>query len=347
MIEHIKPYLTWRESLATARYLRSGRYLTESVYTEELEHQLANFLGVKYVSMVPSGTSALYLSLLASGVGPGDKVIVPDLTMIATVNAVRMTGATPVLVDVEEFDYCLDVSKANTLKKAKALIHVELNGQAGDLYDIKQFCKKNNVIFIEDSCQAFGSKYGDKYLGSFSRFAAFSLGFHKIITTGQGGFVVSHTKKDYETVEKLKDFGRLEGGNDIHDTLGFNFKFTDVQAVIGLEQMKSIEWRIEKKRQIFEWYWDYKLETGYVPWFIELMTDRRDEVYNALKDKGIATRKMYPPVHTQKMYRKNSKQYPIATRVSRRGLWLPSSLSLRKRDVKFIRRIVDEALQGH
>lgn len=332
MIEHIKPYITRHERRAVNKYLKSGRYLTESIYTEQLEQELAAFLGVQYVSMVPNGTSALYLSLLAAGVGPGDKVFVPDYTMIATPNAVRMTGATPVLVDVGK-DHCLDITKVKG--KAKALIYVEINGRPGNLNEVVEYCKKNKLTLIEDSCQSFGSytKEGQK-LGTFGRFAAFSLGFHKIITTGQGGFIVSHTKKDYEAIERLKDFGRLQGGNDVHDHLGFNFKFTDLQAVIGLEQLKTIEWRIEKKKQLYEWMWGK--QPDHVPWFLEVILNDPDRIHESLREEGIATRLLYPPVHTQKIYKQRG--FPVATWVSEHGLWLPSSLHLKERDILFIKK---------
>lgn len=335
MIEHIKPYLTRNETRAVNKYLNSGRYLTESIYTEELEHELAKFLGVKYVSMVPNGTSALYLSLLAAGVGSGDKVFVPDFTMIATANAVRMTGAEPILVDVDFTTTCLDLEKVKG--KAKALIYVEFNGRSGNMKEVQKFCKKNDLILIEDSCQALGSEWGGKKLGSFGRFAAFSLGFHKIITTGQGGFVVSNTKADYETIERLKDFGRLQGGSDIHDSLGFNFKFTDLQAVIGLEQLKNIEWRMSKKQQLYKWYFDVEVDEEYVPWFIEIALAGRDKIYSNLKNHGIGSRKAYPPIHTQKIYKQEG-DFNNTIHFSNILLWLPSSLSLTKKQVNVVKK---------
>lgn len=336
MIEHIKPYITRAERKAVNKYLKSGRYLTESVYTEQFENELAAFLGVPHVSMVPNGTSALYLSLLAAGVGPGDKVFVPDYTMIATANAVRMVGAEPILVDIDEGHHCMDVATAKG--KAKALIYVEINGRAGNLEAARTYCEKNKITFIEDSCQSFGSEHNGRKLGSFGRFAAFSLGFHKIITTGQGGFIVSNNQKDYETIERLKDFGRLQGGNDVHDHLGFNFKFTDLQAVFGLEQLKTIDWRIEKKKQLFEWFWGY--QPDHVPWFLEVFVTNRDDVYEEMKEAGISTRKLYPPIHTQKIY-KSRKKFPMATSISEHGLWLPSSLHLKERQVLFIKEILN------
>ena len=336
MINHIEPYYGDAEIKAIYRYLRSGGFMTEHKVTEEFERILAKFLNVPYVSCVPNGTTALYLSLLASGIGRNDEVIVPDLTMIATPNAVKMTGAEPVLVDVDGENYCLDIEQIKITKKTKAIIYVDLNGRSGDLEEVRRYCKKHKLVLIEDACQAFGSKYEDKYLGTFGKFGCFSLGFHKIITTGQGGFIVTHTKKDYQTIERLKDFGRLKGGNDIHDYLGFNFKFTDLQAVIGIEQLKTIGWRINKKRQIYRWYHGVEAPEGSVPWFIEYYGSDRDKVYVKLMKKGIGCRKMYPPIHTQKIYKNGS--FPWAQDAANNILWLPSSLSLTYKKVDYIKK---------
>ena len=336
MINHVEPYYGKAEQQAMDKYLKSGGFMTEHTVTEEFEKRLATFLGVPYVSCVPNGTSALYLSLLASGVGEGDIVFVPDLTMIADANAVFMVGATPMLVDID-FDLCLDIEKVPNLGHVKAMIYVDFNGRSGDIRKVKSYCRKNNIILIEDACQALGSKHKDKYLGTFGRFGCFSLGFHKIITTGQGGFIVTHTKADYEAIERLKDFGRIKGGNDIHDHLGFNFKFTDLQAVIGIEQLKTIEWRMKKKRQIYKWYHDVEAPEGYVPWFIEYFSFHRNEMYKYLMKKGIGCRKMYPPISSQEIYGGTCENMTTQN-ASDTILWLPSSLSLTKKQVDYIRR---------
>lgn len=338
MINHIEPYYGIKEQKAMNKYLKSGGFMTEHGVTEEFEKMLAKFLGVPYVSCVPNGTSAIYLSLLASGIGKGDRVLVPDLTMIATANAVRMTGAEPILVDIDAFNFCLDLGMAMVQPDdaVKAMIYVDLNGRSGDMKAVKRFCKLYHLTLIEDACQSLGSKHKGQYLGTFGRFGCFSLGFHKIITTGQGGFIVTHNKKDYESIERLKDFGRVKGGSDIHDYLGFNFKFTDLQAVIGIEQLKTIEWRMEKKRQLYKWYFDEEAEEGYVPWFIEYIGFDRDEVYEKLMSKKIGCRKMYPPIHSQKIYENGN--FPNAENISEMVLWVPSSLSLTKKQVDMIRR---------
>lgn len=335
MIPHIQPFYGKAEKKAIARYLNSEGYLTEHTYTKKFEAKLANFLKVPYVSLVPSGTTALYLALVAS-LPKGSRVLVPDLTMIATYNAVVAAGMKPVLIDVD-LNGCLDFEQIPYKYKGRvdAVIYVELNGRSGDMKKIVKLCKKSKIVLIEDSCQALGSKYKDQYLGTFGKYGCFSLGFHKIITTGQGGFIVSHTKKDYKAIERLKDFGRLKGGNDIHDHYGLNFKYTDLQAVFGLAQLKTIEQRMAKKRQIYKWYLGVEAPEGYIPWFMEYEATNVGAVFNKLNKLGIGCRKMYPPLHTQKSI-KETGSFFNATTLSEIILWLPSSLSLTKKEVNYI-----------
>lgn len=329
IIPHITPRYGRNEMRAIQKYLRSGGFLTEYKYTEKFEQKLAHFLKVPYVSLVPNGTLALILALAC--LPKKSKVAVPNLTMIATYNAVVSTGNIPVLVDVDIYG-CLDLEKIK--ESVDAIIYVSLNGRSADMEMVQEYCKDRNIVLIEDACQALGSKSNDQYLGTFGRFGCFSLGFHKIITTGQGGFIVSHTKKDYEAIERLKDFGRLKGGNDVHDYFGLNFKFTDLQAVFGLEQLKTIEWRIQKKRQLYKWYHDFSVAPGYTPWFIEYLGDAKKTKIKLAK-LGIESRQMYPPLNTQKSINIKG-DFPYSHTISKQVLWLPSSLDLTRWEVNRI-----------
>jgi perosamine synthetase len=335
-IPQMEPLIDKATRDAVSRYMKSGGFLTEYKECERFERLLAEFLGVKYVSVVPSGTAALYLALKASGIGEGDTVLVPDLTMAATANAVIMAGAEPVLVDVDINTECMDIDAIDD-GLYDAMIYVDFNGRGGNIREVKAFCKEYGTIFIEDACQALGSKSGGKYLGTFGKYGCFSLGFHKIITTGQGGFIVSHNKKDYEAIERLKDHGRLAGGKDIHDEVGFNFKFTDLQAVVGIAQLKTIKQRIAKKRKLYEWYWGEKIKSGWVPWMIDLGYAPRDLAIEHLRDNNVIARPFYPPLHTQKPYNRTCSSFPNATVLSKMSLWLPSSLTLTKKQVQYIR----------
>lgn len=348
-INQIEPLITQNEINAMTEYLQSGSWLTEHKKTEEFEQMIADFLGIKYCVVVTSGTVALYLSLMALGISERDKVIVPDYTMIATPNAVEWAGGTTRLCDVDRDTLCLDIDKASSYTfMTSAMIYVSVNGRSGDMDKVVDFCKSNGLYLIEDACQAFGSKWNDKYLGTFGDIGVFSFTPHKIITTGQGGAVVTDNEDIYDKVKKLKDFCRVKPGIDIHTGIGYNFKFTDLQAVIGIEQMKRIYTRIQNKKDIYETYQEELSGVDFiemlsvdfnntVPWFVDILlkdVDRGDFI-SYLKDNGIGARVFYPPIHTQQPYLDYIAS-DIVTDVSQRGVWLPSSLGLSLEDIRYV-----------
>jgi len=355
-IHQIEPWVGIRERAALDRYIRSGGWLTEFNKTQEFEKIVARFLGVKYAIATNNGTVALFLALRAVGIKNGDEVIVPDFTMIATPNAVVLAGATPVLAEIEKDSLCLDSKKLRRTKKTKALIYVSINGRAGNIEAVKRWCAKNKIHFIEDACQAFGSKQGGKFLGTFGELGCFSMSPHKIITTGQGGFVVTNSKNLYEKVKRLKDFGRLKGGEDYHETLGFNFKFTDVQAVLGIGQIANIKERISRKKKLFKLYQkelsDVK-EVEFIktnlkhttPWFVDILVPakNRSALIKHLKKHNIGSRPFYPPINTQPIYKRYAKtKFPVSKQLSAQGVWLPSSLTLTKKEVQLVCRRIRE-----
>jgi len=344
------------------RYLRSGGWLTEFHETARLEQTISEFLGVKYAVMTNNGTVALALGLMALGIKEGDEVIVPDFTMIATPNAVRMVGAKPVFADIDEGSLCMSPRNLPISKKTKALMHVSLNGRAGEIHEIRKICKKHGIYFIEDSCQAFTSRHKNKYLGTFGELGFFSLSPHKIVTTGQGGVVVTNKKSLYEKVKRLKDFGRLQGGADWHEALGYNFKFTDVQAVIGIGQMSNIKERIKRKKELYRLYQEKLAGIGQVqfvktdlaqttPWFVDILVPGQDRLalIEHMKENGIGSRPFYPSINTQPIYKGFSKRkFPVSEKITTQGLWLPSSPFLKKKDVEYvcskIKRFFEDAI---
>lgn len=351
-IHQVEPYITENEKRAVADYLDSGGWITEFRQTQKFEEMIAEFVGTRYATVVTSGTAALYLSLLAAGIGPGDKVLVPNYTMIATPNVVVWAGAEPVLVDVEPDTLCMDIDKAPVDAATKALMYVPINGRSGNMQKVVDFCSRNNLLLIEDACQALGSTYKGKYLGTFGDLSTYSFTPHKIITTGQGGVVVTNDEKLHNKIKKLKDFHRTSPGKDQHDGIGFNFKFTDLQAVLGLEQMKAINSRIALKKEIFSRYGSKLAAVEEVtflsidlqdmtPWFVDPIVPSmqiRDKLMDYLKKQGIGSRPYYPPVNHQEMY--SSKQpkgsLPVSEGIVGRGLWLPSSMSLKNEEIDYV-----------
>lgn len=349
-IPQTEPLIGEKEKEAMHEYMESGAWLIEYKKTEEFEKRICEFTGSKHCVAVNNGTVALTLSLLAAGVKHGDEFLVPDLTMIASANCGKLFGAEPVFVDVEEKTLCMDMDLAEKAltPETKALVYVSLNGRSGDMHKAKKFCDEHDLAFIEDSAQSLGSFYAGKHLGTFSDAGIFSFTPHKIITTGEGGAAITNDSSIYDRLKKLKNFGRTRSGTDIHETIGFNFRFSDLQAVIGIEQIKTLRDRIKRKKEIYRMYrreldgtvdfLDTDLEST-TPMLVDIYADDAGQLAPYLEKKGIGTRRVYPPIHSQKAY-SIKKRFPIAEEYSRRGLWLPSSLKLTDEQIMRICSII-------
>lgn len=350
MIPQIEPWITPKDQDLVNLYLKSGGWITEHKTTNIFEAEIASYVGSRYATMVPSGTTALYLALEALELRR-KRVIVPNYTMIATINAVIAAGAQPIVADVDPKSFCLDLKK---LEPCDAVIYVAINGRSDGLEKLAKKCKSSNTYLIEDACQAFGSKTDkEKYVGTIGDIGVYSFTPHKIITTGQGGAIVTNNKEVTKAIRQLKDFGRVEPGVDLHTAFGMNYKFTDLQASLGISQLSTIEVRTSIKRDILRRYRSNLKDTrfeipegnceGYVPWFVEILckdkTDR-DYVGQVLKGKQIGSRPFYPILSTQPVFSGLNGSYLPQTNglsnsknISERGLWLPSSCCLEKEEI--------------
>ena len=334
MIVQYAPEFGVEERQAVTDYMASGAWLTEHVETELFEAALADTVGVPYVSAVNNGTISLSLALLALGLKPGDRVVVPDLTMIATAFAVQLIGCVPVLCDVDPSDLCLDLERAIDRlldSSAKAVIYVSLNGRshsAADLIAFRGDLHSYNAYLVEDAAQSLGSYTPDgRPLGSLGDISSLSFSPHKIISTGQGGAILTSDPALHQRVERLKDFGRLTGGEDIHEHFGVNAKFTDLQAVVGLAQLGKLPQRVHQKLGLYNLYQgglaglsDYLMPMPHysTPWFMEVYTvdDCRDELREYLTKHGIGTRTVYPALHTQRVRSRRCARRVVPSSVS-------------------------------
>lgn len=352
-IPQMEPWFDVEEQEAVSEYMRSGGWITEFRKTQEFESSLAQFVGAKESVATVNGTVALALALMATGISRDDEVIVPDLTMIASANSVVLAGGTPVLVDIDEETMCVDLEQAAAAvtPRTSALVYVPMNGRSGDMNAVRKFCDDEGILLIEDSAQALGCYFRGRHLGTFGAVGTFSFSTPKIISTGQGGALVSDDDDLMARARKIKDFGRAEAGIDRHDVLGYNFKFTDIQAVIGLEQMKKLAWRIDRKRTLFSSLRGAFEPGAHVrvpetdlsevtPWFFDIRVDAlvRQPLMDHLKNVGIGTRPMYYPLHTQSPYvdtqTYKKSEFPNATKLSSEVLWLPSSSRLTDSDME-------------
>jgi perosamine synthetase len=357
----MEPLVTAADADAVQAYLRSGGWLTEFRETRNFEASLRDYTGARYCVAAPSGTLALFLALKACGIGDGDEVIVPDLTMAASATAAILAGATVVFGDVESHTLCLDLPRAESLisPRTRAVMFVSLNGRSpADLAGFIARCRARGVKVIEDAAQSLGSFRDGRHLGTLGDCGCLSFSSQKLVTTGQGGAVVTDDEQVYRRMGLLRDFGRLEGGSDHYLSVGWNLKFTDLQAVIGLEQMRRLPALVERKRAIFAQYRERLdgirgLEVPatdlavVTPWFVDVLVEgaRKRPLMEHLHANRIGSRALYPPLHAEPAFAQAG-SYPHAEDTSRRGLWLPSSLRLEDADIErvceTIRRFLHE-----
>jgi perosamine synthetase len=233
-----------------------SNYLNDGDVTTEFERRMAAALGARYGVAVTSGTAAIFLSLAAVGVRHGDEVVVPDVTFIATANAVTLTGATPVFVDIDPATLGMDPAafERAITPRIKAVVPVHVSGRASAIERILDVANAHNIVVVEDAAEALRSRHQGRCLGTFGRAGCFSFSPNKTITTGQGGLIVTDDEALTVRLRELKDQGRPmrgTGGNDVHDSIGFNFKLTNLQAAVGMAQLARLDARIERLASIY------------------------------------------------------------------------------------------------
>lgn len=346
-IPYMEPWYDKKEINAINQYLKEGYWITEHIKTKELEKIIAEYTGSKHCLLLPNGTLTLWAALEVLNIGPGDEVIVPDFTMVATPNAVRLAGAKPVFVDVDVNDICLDFEKTKSAiaEKTKAVMLVSINGRCPNIEKFVALAKEKNLHLVEDSAQSLGSKVNGKHLGTFGVFGSFSFSMPKVITMGQGGALITDDTALYEKLRKFKDFGRPENGSDHYEMLGYNLKTTDLQSVFGLEQFKKLPWRVERKKEIFKKYRELLKDVKEIkfletsdetsPCFNDIFVENPNELYAFLKEKGIGTRRVYPTLHDLPFYQQTG-YFPGSRHISDHGLWLPSSSKLSDQEIEYI-----------
>tara|TARA_B100001142_G_scaffold325505_1_gene379228 strand:- start:9331 stop:11172 length:1842 start_codon:yes stop_codon:yes gene_type:complete len=345
-----RPTFEKEEAEATYKYMLEDSFITEYKKTEELENIISKYLNCKECIMTTSGTCAIILSLMALDLNIGDEVIVPNYTMIATVNAIKMLKLKPIIIDIDKdtFTINLDTIKNNVTCNTKAIIHVSLNNRYKNMSALVNYCTEQNLYLIEDSAQSLGCRINGKNLGTFGNIGCFSLSSPKIISTGQGGFCVTNDKLLAKKIRMIKNFGRRESGKDNFEVFGINLKFTDLQAVIGIEQMKKMDYRVKRIREIFDLYYNElkdivemraPLNDEWIPWFVDIFTERRKKLVDFLKKHKISTRPVYGEINKTKMYY-NKNIFINSQYVSNKGLFLPSYITISDDDIKNICKLI-------
>lgn len=353
-----QPSLNGNEKKYVNDCLDSTWISSKGKYVTEFENQFDRYIGIDYATGVCNGTVALHLALVALGIGPGDEVIVPTLTYIASVNAIAYTGATPVFVDSLEDTWQMDPGdiKKKITSKTKAIMVVHLYGHPCDMDSIMDIAQKNDLFVVEDCAEAFGSLYKGKHVGTFGDISTFSFFGNKTITTGEGGMVVTNDKTLYDRAVHYKGQGLAKYRQYWHDVIGYNYRMTNICAAIGLAQLEQADYFLSKKRQLKEWY-DEGLkdlpvqvhkEIGDVRhsyWMYSILVEDskdRDPLREFLESEGIETRPLFYPVHTMPMYSNKFQKHPIAEKIGWSGINLPSWPGLEKEQVKFICETIEK-----
>jgi len=327
-----------------------SNYPNQGVFTKKFEKKISKILNVKYVVAVPSGTVAIYLALKALGIGKGDRVVVPNITFVATANAVEMTGAKVVLVDVDKKNLGISLDALKKIKnnnKIKAIIPVHISGRGSNIREIVRYAKKKNIKIVEDAAEAFFSK-NEIFFGTFGQIGCFSFSPNKIITTGQGGAIITNDKYIYKNLLKLKDQGRIGnvtgGGEDKIISTGYNFKFTNILSAIGLAQLRLLKKRKKILTNIYKIYRDnlntsdhfrifnFDLNKGELPLWTDVYSNNRDYIIKKLNKMGIECRQFWKPLNLLPAYKKSFKNFPNSKYFLDKLFWLPSNFEIKKKD---------------
>jgi len=348
-----KPEITFSDEAYVNEAVRSGWVSSLGEFINKFEKNFSNFCNTKYALTVSNGTVGLHLSLVALGIKPGDEVIIPDLTFIATANAVSYTGAIPVLADIELDSLCICTKSIEKLitSKTKAIIAVHLYGHPANMTGINRLAKKYGLYVIEDAAEAHGAKIGDQKVGSFGDIGVFSLYGNKIITTGEGGVITTNNKKLYNKMTFLRDHAMSSDKRYWHTEIGFNYRMTNLQAALGVGQLERISEILKKREFIFEWYSEELINVpeirlnstkeGYknAYWLIyivlpKLNDKKRNTLMSKLKEYNIDSRPFFYPMSQLPMYKTNTPD--SVNYIFEKGINLPTFNEITREQVRYI-----------
>lgn len=356
-----KPFIGPREKQLVLDALDSGWVSSIGKYIDEFESNFARYCGTEHALAVSNGTTGLHLALAALGLKAGDEVIVPDLTFVATANAVAYTGATPVLAEIDPDTLCIDPESVKSLitDRTKAIIPVHLYGHPADMDALKEIAEARGIDLIEDAAEAHGAEYKGRRVGGFGKCGVFSFYGNKVITTGEGGMLTTNDHAFYQCAKRLRDHAMNPQRRYFHDQIGFNYRMTNLQAALGVAQLERIDDFLGRRTEIMGWYnseiavtdsvrlnrvknwaksafWMVCLE---VDWFDEAC---RDAFMQALRARGIDTRPYFCTLSSMPMYKQQP--LPVSAHKAQIGINLPSFFDLTKKDVSRICGAVNELL---
>ena len=320
--------------------LTSSWISSKGTFIHQFEDNFAAYVGAPFAASVCNGTVALHLALLALGIGPGDEVIVPTLTYIASANAVTYTGATPVFCDSDPKTWQMSVDDvaARITERTRAIMPVHLYGGACDMEAICKLAQDRGLYVIEDCAEAIGTFIGDRHVGTFGDIATFSFFGNKTITTGEGGMVVCNAETLHKRATQLKGQGLAANRQYWHDVIGYNYRMTNICAAIGVAQLDRVDSFLERKRIIAARYRANLADVNlrfqeesegdcHSHWMVTFLlpnSELRDRMRKRLEACGIETRPAFYPIHTMPMYAHQFQEHPVAESIASRGINVPS-----------------------
>ncbi|MFH0861097.1 MAG: DegT/DnrJ/EryC1/StrS family aminotransferase [Candidatus Altiarchaeota archaeon] len=356
MIHVCEPTIGEEELANVVDCIKTNWISSKGKYIEEFENKFSKYCGVKHGVTTTNGTTALHLAISSLGIGKGDEVIMPTFTMIATAFAVTYTGAKPVFVDSEPETWNVDVEKIEEMitNKTKAIMPVHIYGHPCDMDSISDIADDNDLYVVEDAAEAHGAEYKGRKVGGLSDIGCFSFYANKIITTGEGGMVVTNDEELVERARELRDLAHSKKKRFLHERVGYNYRMTNVQAAIGVAQMEKIEKFVNARRNNANRYNSLLIGINGITlppekpwaknvyWMYSILIDKekfgisRDELMMKLEDKGVGTRAFFVPMHKQPVYDKAKGQFPVSERLAENGLYLPSSSKLTEKEIRWV-----------
>ncbi len=348
--------------LTDYEYLRpvfEERYIAEGRFAQEFQSQLLKIIGAPYGCLASNGTVALYMALKALGIGPGDEVIVQDVTFIASANSVCMAGAEPRFADIKAHnDLTLDLSRLRLTPRTRALIACPLFGTAcSNIEEIRTFCQEHGLFLVEDAAQALGVKTKEHHCGTFGAAGTFSFYADKTITTAEGGMVVTADPNVYDRMLYLRNQGRKSSGTFVHPELGYNFRMNNILAALGLSQLTKLEHIRRQKQEIAAQYRQHlgdaveylviRSDFEYIPFRVVAFVPDASKVMAYMKDRGIEPRSMFYPLHRQPCYAHLSykdESFENSVRCFNEGICLPTWVGLSAEQIRYVSETLKEAL---
>ena len=361
-----EPRLDGNEEKYLLNTVRTSWISSAGKYITDFESLFAEKVGAKYGVACSNGTTALHLALATLGVGPGDEVIVPTFTMIASANAVTYVGATPVFIDSEPETYNMDVSQLENkiTPRTKVIMPMHTYGHPVDMDPLLEIAKKHELFVLSDAAEAHGALYKGQPVGGMGDLATYSFYGNKIITTGEGGMVTTNNLDIARIARNLRDHAFSDERHFWHKYLGFNFRMTNMQAAVGLAQTERFDFLVECRRRNAEMYSELlttvpglvlppeKPWAKNVFWMYGILVKpefcmTRDQLREKLAHRGIETRTFFIPIHLQPIYYQEhgKENFPVSEMLCDQGMYLPSASTLTPSDIEFISNAIKEIYQ--